>query len=468
MVTDRPLAGRASSVVEARMGRHSVVVVDDDSSIRFAVRAFLQHHGYDVVEAASCAAAGEVLSRLRPDAVLLDFELPDGTALDLLPRLRDAEIPVIVLTANGTIDLAVRAIKEGADQFLTKPVELPALFEIIQRVIEHRRDRSKRVATERRDSRAPADPFIGKSPVIQALRDDAKRLAEADGPVLILGETGSGKGVLANWLHRNGPRSDEAFVDLNCAGLSRELLESDLFGHERGAFTGANAQKRGLLEVAHRGSFFLDELGDVDLTVQPRLLKVLEEKRFRRLGDVQDRQVDVRLIAATHQDLAEAVREKRFRADLYFRINTLPLRIPSLRERADDLPALAERLLAGIAPARGGLELSPRAISRLQRYSWPGNVRELRNVLERATILSRGGVLDVGDLRFEADAAPSSASGTHDGDQDLTLEQIEKRHIERVLRQEHGKVVRAADKLGVPKSSLYYKIKKHGILLPKA
>jgi DNA-binding NtrC family response regulator len=449
------------------MGRHSVVIVDDDSSIRFAVRAFLQRHDYDVVEAGSCAAAGEVLSRLRPDAVLLDFELPDGTALDLLPRLRDAEIPVIVLTANGTIDLAVRAIKEGADQFLTKPVELPALFEVIQRVIEHRRDRSKRVATERRDARAPADPFIGKSPAIQALRDEASRLSEADGPVLILGETGSGKGVLANWLHRNGPRSEEAFVDLNCAGLSRELLESDLFGHERGAFTGANAQKRGLLEVAHRGSFFLDELGDVDLTVQPRLLKVLEEKRFRRLGDVQDRQVDVRLIAATHQDLSEAVREKRFRADLYFRINTLPLRIPPLRERADDLPALAERLLAQLAPARGHLELSPRAVAQLQRYSWPGNVRELRNVLERATILSRGGLLDVADLRFEAEAAPSSTAGARDDGQDLTLEQIEKRHIERVLQQEHGKVVRAAEKLGVPKSSLYYKIKKHGIPLPK-
>ncbi|GAC1340000.1 MAG: sigma-54 dependent transcriptional regulator [Myxococcales bacterium] len=448
------------------MGRHSVVVVDDDSSIRFAIRAYLQRHAYEVIEAGTCAEAGEILARVRPDAALLDYELPDGTALDLLPRLRDAEVPVVVLTANGTIDLAVRAIKEGADQFLTKPVELPALFDVLQRVIEHRRDRSKRVAVERRDARSAPDPFIGTSPAILQLREEAGRLAAADGPVLILGETGSGKGVLASWLHRNGPRADEAFVDLNCAGLSRELLESDLFGHERGAFTGASAQKRGLLEVAHRGSLFLDELGDVDLQVQPRLLKVLEEKRFRRIGDVQDRQVDVRLIAATHQDLSEAVREKRFRADLFFRISTLPLRIPPLRERAADIPALAERLLAGLSPARGHLELSPRAVAQLQEYRWPGNVRELRNVLERATILSRGGVLDVADLRFDAAAGTSGGGGEQDTS-GLTLEQVEKLQIERVLRRENGKVVRAAEKLGVPKSSLYSKLKKHGIPLPK-
>jgi DNA-binding NtrC family response regulator len=449
------------------MSPHSIVVVDDDPSIRFAVQAYLGRRDYQVILAGSCAEALQVLGSSRPDVALLDYELPDGTALDLLPRLRDAGIPMVVLTANGTIDLAVRAIKEGADQFLTKPVELAVLFEVLQRVIEQQRDRSKRVATERREARAAPDPFLGTSPAVRALREEASRLSEADGPVLLLGETGSGKGVLANWLHRNGPRREEAFVDLNCAGLSRELLESDLFGHERGAFTGATAQKRGLLEVAHRGTLFLDEVGDVDLQVQPRLLKVLEEKRFRRLGDVQDRQVEVRLIAATHLDLSDAVRDKRFRADLYFRINTLPLRIPPLRERLGDLPALAGRLLQELGSAQRPVELTPAAIDRLRRHSWPGNVRELRNVLERAAILSRGDVLDVADLRFDADGAGAEGRPGEDGNEGLTLEETEKRQIDRVLRRENGKVALAAAKLGIPKSSLYQKLKKHGIPLPK-
>jgi transcriptional regulator with PAS, ATPase and Fis domain len=244
-------------------------------------------------------------------------------------------------------------------------------------------------------------------------------------------------------------------------------LESDLFGHERGAFTGATAQKRGLLEVAHRGTLFLDEIGDIDLQVQPRLLKVLEEKRFRRLGDVQDRQVEVRLIAATHLDLSDAVRAKRFRADLYFRINTLPLRIPPLRERLDDLPALAARLLQDLGSAQRRVELTPAALDRLRRYSWPGNVRELRNVLERAAILSRSAVLDAADLRFDADGAAGAAAPGEDGNEGLTLEETEKRQIDRVLRRENGKVALAAARLGVPKSSLYQKLKKHGIRLPK-
>jgi transcriptional regulator with PAS, ATPase and Fis domain len=283
--------------------------------------------------------------------------------------------------------------------------------------------------------------------------------------VLILGETGTGKGVLARWLHENSPRADEAFVDLNCAGLTRELLETELFGHEKGAFTSATASKQGLFEVAHRGTIFLDEVGDVDLQIQPKLLKVLEEKRFRRLGDVRDWQVDVRLIAATHQDIGQLVREKRFRDDLYFRISTIPLSFPSLRDRIEDIPTLAQYLLNKVSAdlGRGELMLDQGCIQALQAYSWPGNIRELRNVIERAVLLSDQKQISLNDLHFDGHTqlrAPFL-------DTNLTLLEIEKQHIERVLQEEHGRVEKAAKRLGIPRSSLYQKIKKHQILTSK-
>jgi transcriptional regulator with PAS, ATPase and Fis domain len=279
--------------------------------------------------------------------------------------------------------------------------------------------------------------------------------------VLILGETGTGKGVLARWLHENSPRAEEAFVDLNCAGLTRELLETELFGHEKGAFTSATASKQGLFEVAHRGSIFLDEVGDVDLQIQPKLLKVLEEKRFRRLGDVRDRQVDVRLIAATHQDLGQLVREKRFRDDLYFRISTIPLSFPSLRERIEDIPTLAQYMLDKVSAdlGRGELRLDQGCIQALQAYSWPGNIRELRNVIERAVLLSDQKNITLNDLHFDGHAQV----GAPFLDSSLTLLELEKQHIERVLQEERGRVEKAAKRLGIPRSSLYQKIKKHQI-----
>jgi len=278
---------------------------------------------------------------------------------------------------------------------------------------------------------------------------------------LIRGETGSGKGVLARWLHENSLRADEAFVDLNCAGLSRELLETELFGHEKGAFTSATASKQGLFEVAHRGTIFLDEVGDVDLQIQPKLLKVLEEKRFRRVGDVRDRQVDVRLIAATHQDLGQFVREKKFRDDLYFRISTIPLSFPPLRERIEDIPTVAQYLLNKVSVdlGRGELILDEDCIRALQAYSWPGNIRELRNVIERAVLLSDQHCITIKDLHFDG----HGSVGAPFLDSRLTLLELEKQHIERVLQEEHGKVEKAAKRLGIPRSSLYQKIKKHQI-----
>jgi DNA-binding NtrC family response regulator len=449
-----------------------ILIVDDEPGIRFGVRDFLESEGLDVDEAETVAGAEKAVREGHPDAVVLDHMLPDGTALDLLPRIRefDASLPVVVLTGHATIDLAVRAVKEGADQFLAKPVELPALLVMLQRLIESQREKRRQIAGRARQCREAVDPFTGTSAAIRALAEQARRVVGTSSPILVEGETGSGKGVLARWLHRNGPRAEEPFVDMNCAGLSRDFLETELFGHEKGAYTGAVASKQGLLEVAHRGVMFLDEIGDLDPQVQPKLLKVLEEKRFRRLGEVRDRQVDVQLVAASHQNLPLLVQEKKFRGDLYFRISTIPLRVPSLRERPEDVPILARQILDGFAAdlGRRGLRLSPEAERALSTYSWPGNVRELRNVLERALLLCGRDVLEPADLRFEGPVAPAPAAAEPPAsDTLLTLEEIERRHIERVLRDMGGRVAEASQRLGIPRSTLYQKIKRFSISLPR-
>ncbi|HKY42234.1 MAG TPA: sigma-54 dependent transcriptional regulator [Pyrinomonadaceae bacterium] len=449
------------------MARNKVLVVDDEAGVRFGIRDFLEQHGYEIEEAESCQDAQHLFRTSRPDIVIADYMLADGTALDLLPRLReiDSQIPLLVLTAHGSIDLAVRAIKEGAEQFLTKPLELPTLLVILQRLLQKQRNHNKQLASKSRQVRQAIDPFIGTSPAIRALKDQARKILSTESPVLILGETGTGKGVLARWLHENSPRADEAFVDLNCAGLTRELLETELFGHEKGAFTSATASKQGLFEVAHRGTIFLDEVGDVDLQIQPKLLKVLEEKRFRRLGDVRDRQVDVRLIAATHQDIGQLVREKKFRDDLYFRISTIPLSFPSLRDRIEDIPTMAQYLLDKVSAdlGRGDLRLDQGCLQALQAYSWPGNIRELRNVIERAVLLSDQKHITLNDLHFDG----HTQVGAPFLDSRLTLLELEKQHIERVLQEEHGRVEKAAKRLGIPRSSLYQKLKKHQITSSK-
>jgi len=449
------------------MAKNKVLVIDDEPGVRFGIRDFLEQQGYEIQEADSCEDAQHLFRTIRPDIVIADYMLPDGTALDLLPRLKeiDSDIPLLVLTAHGSIDLAVRAIKEGAEQFLTKPLELPALAVILTRLLQKQRNHHKQLASKTRQIRQFIDPFIGTSSAIKALADQARKILTTESPVLILGETGSGKGVLAKWLHENSSRADEAFVDLNCAGLSRELLETELFGHEKGAFTSATASKQGLFEVAHRGTIFLDEVGDVDLQIQPKLLKVLEEKRFRRVGDVRDRQVDVRLIAATHQDMGQLVREKKFRDDLYFRISTIPLSFPSLRDRKEDIPTLAQYLLTKVSTDLGRSEVSldDECVRALQEYSWPGNVRELRNVIERAVFLSEEKTIGLRDLHFDGHASVS----TPFFDSRLTLIELERQHIERVLNEEGGRVEKAAKRLGIPRSSLYQKIKKHQIQTSK-
>ena len=433
-----------------------VLVVDDEAAIRFALGSFLQNSGYDVEEAESCASALETFRKNPPHAVVLDMYLGDGSALDLMPRFfaLDSLIPIVVVTAHGSIEHAVEAIKAGATQYLTKPVALPALETLLRRCLEDSSHRRRGAAEEVRRERAAPDPFKGSSMAMLTLERDATRVARSDSPVLVLGETGAGKGVLARWIHDHSARSNEAFVDLNCAGFSKEFLESELFGYERGAFTGAVNSKPGLLELAHRGTLFLDEIGELDPSIQPKLLKVLEDQRFRRLGSVKERQVDVRIMAATHRDVLKQVREEQFRADLFYRLSVISLSVPALRERREDLGEIVDDAFRQLASScgRGALELSASARSALEEHAWPGNIRELRNVLERALLFARGPLINAADLRFDTFSEVS--------DDPESLEALSRLHIERTLAKYGQNVAATARALGISRSTLYERLQK--------
>ena len=446
-----------------------LLIVDDDPAIQTAIAVFFEAHGYAVITAADVATAQVAFRSRRPDAAIIDFILPDGDALTLLERFHavDANCPTIVLTGHGSISLAVEAIQHGASHFLTKPVDLSALATVVERLLASEALRRKDVARHATSRSAPApSPFLGDSAAIRDLESQVIRILHSDCPILITGETGAGKGVLARWIHANGSRASAPFVDLNCAGLSRELLDTELFGHEKGAFTGAVNSKAGLFEVAHGGTMFLDEIGDVDLQVQPKLLKVVDEKRFRRLGDVTDRTVDVRLIGATHRDLVGRAMCGDFRADLFFRLSTLPIHLPALRERVSDIPVLADAILQTIRRdgARRDMRMTASATAALLRYSWPGNIRELRNVIERAALLSDSNLIDAADLHLVG-SRPYPHSLPHD-DVELSLEDVERRHIELVLKHEDGHVDRAASRLGISRSSLYNKVRQYALRMP--
>jgi len=444
-----------------------LLVVDDEPSTRFGAREFFAARGWTVLEASSAAEFWERLEDFRPDVVVLDYRLPDATALDLLPPLRERfpHLPAIILTGFGSIDLAVRAMQCGASQFLTKPVNLPALADLIERIDQEQRVSRAWLATQQKEKRSSPDPFLGQSRVVRQLETQARRVAAADSPVLLCGETGTGKGVLARWLHNHSRRASQPFVDVNCAALGGELLQSELFGHEKGAFTGALERKPGLLELAHGGTLFLDEIGDMEIPVQAKLLKVVEEQRFRRLGGVVDLKVDVRVISATHHDLEQAVERRAFRSDLYYRIATVVLRLPPLRERKEDIPLLAAALLRQLPPGpRGGSwQLSPDGVDALVAYDWPGNIRELRNVLERATLLAEGSTVTAQHLAFTTRANEPASKRTGEIELPLPLAEVEKRHILRVLEAVDGDVARAAEWLGVPRSTLYQRLQRYGV-----
>ena len=456
-----------SSEIQGPAKAH-ILLVEDDPAVRRGVREYLLASGFEISEADTCATAQIQFQTVRIDMAIVDYHLPDGNALHLITTFKgiDRDVPVVVLTGHGSIDLAVRTIQAGAEQFLTKPVDLASLLVVIEKCLEHGRNRRHVTGDQVGQARQSNDPFLGTSAAIRALKQQAMRVVKSHAPVLILGETGAGKGVLARWMHSNGPRSREPYVDLNCAGLARELIESELFGHEKGAFTGATAAKAGLIEVAHRGTVFLDEIGDLDIAVQPKLLKVLEEKRFRRVGDVRERTVDVRFIAAANQDLERRAEEKSFRQDLLYRINTVTLLVPALRERPEDIPELAQTILESLARdmPSGRRSLTASAIAALQSYHWPGNVRELRNTLEHAVLLTDGSCIDAGALALSGRGRRSDPPSSGD----LTLKAAEIQEITRALHAEGGRVERAAQRLGVPRSSLYQKIRKYGIAIPRA
>jgi DNA-binding NtrC family response regulator len=445
------------------MAKAKILVVDDDEIILFAIKDFLEVHGFIVDDAETCAEA-EIRYRAEVyDAVTLDYSLPDGNALELLPKLKaiDAGVPIVLLTGHASIELAVRAIQLGAEQFLVKPLDLPALLVVLKRALENQQNRRKQMARDSLDRpQREVDPFAGQSAAIQRLEEQSRLAAMTESPILIQGETGTGKSELARWLHRNSSRASEPMLELNCSGFSKEILESELFGHEKGAFTGAISVKVGLLEAAHRGTVFLDEIGDMDLQIQPKILKALEEKRFRRLGGVQDRKVDFRLIAATHQKLDRLMQEQLFRSDLFYRISAIQISVPPLRERAEDISIFAQIILDRLTSdcGRMSMRLSQKAVVKLQKHSWPGNIRELRNVLERALMGAKSSVIDAQDLDFAA--TPELGGGG--GQTTLTLKELERNYITQVLQEEGGHVDRAAKRLDIPRSTLYQKLKTYG------
>jgi DNA-binding NtrC family response regulator len=440
----------------------SLLIIDDEPAVRFGISKYLEGEGFSIKEAACLEEARSVLGRQSFQAILLDVCLPDGDGLEFLKqiRLQDATVPVIMITGHGSIAMAVEAMREGADHFLTKPVDLRELDVLLTKSIQ--------LGSMRRENRAlkvrpkAISPFLGESQAMREVLPLVSAACRHRSPLLIRGETGTGKGLLARFIHEQGPNADEPFVELNCAALKGDLLESELFGHAKGAFTGAVEAKEGLLERAHRGTLFLDEIGDMDLAVQAKFLKVLEEKRFRPVGRIEERVSDFRLIGATHQDLEKKIGDGTFRQDLFYRINTLALTLPPLRDRPEDLPPLVAHLLTFIAGGRRSPEVGPKVLERLRRYSWPGNIRELHNVLERAWILSDGKELGVEHFAFLSPDEPAAAHGALPPD-GMDLNSAERAHILVVLRHASANVPEAAKMLGVSRATLYRKISQHGI-----
>ncbi len=445
----------------------SILLIDDDADVLRAVGDYFDEIGYEVGRADAAEAGFEAFDRMRPDVVILDLHLPDLGGLDVLERLRSQGGSVILLTGQGDIETAVRAMQLGAEHFLTKPVDLSHLAAAAARVCDKVRLARHNALLRQQAHGNNGLESLGVSPAIRELGRQVELLAASErSTVLLTGESGTGKGWMARVIHHLSPRASRPFVDVTCGGVSATLLESELFGHEKGAFADAKARRQGLLELADRGTVFLDEIGDLAPDVQARLLKLLEANTFRRLGGTRDIPVDLRVVAATNRDLAAEVRAGRFREDLYSRLSVLPLHLPALRERArEDRLALVTRILADLAPQMPGCPsaTSAEALDRLVSAAWPGNVREMRNVVERAMILARG-VAQIGVEHLPADLRRGGGTGGGGGrHQPQALAEVERVHIEKTLRFHGGNRTRAAHELGISRATLINKIKAYGL-----
>lgn len=463
----------------------SIYVVDDDPSAREAIRGVIRSAGF---KALAFASAREFLAHRRdPElaCLVLDVEMPELSGLDLQDRLNAANdnLPIIFVTGYGDVPMSVTAIKNGAVDFLTKPLDADALFEALQRALVLCRSRAvERTEASRafRTASAPlVDGIVGTSPALRSLLQQVKTVAGTDATVLIQGETGTGKERVARALHDLSNRSQGRFVKVNCAAIPSGLLESELMGHEKGAFTGALTQRIGRFELAHNGTIFLDEIGELPLELQPKLLRLLQEREFERVGSTRTVRSDTRVIAATNRDLHAMVTARAFREDLYYRLNVFPLCVPPLRERRTDLPLLAEHFMDEVARRLGRQlqRLSPEALERLANYDWPGNIRELQNVIERAVILAENGVVvlpqlsstptlaaEAPTLQVTRGSSPPPAFGSEG------LDAVSRAHILHVLNETNWVVAGphgAAARLEMKRSTLNFRMRKLGIVRPR-
>ena len=441
-----------------------ILVVDDDAASRTGLQALLERHGYRVEAAATGADALEKARSFRPTVVLADLVMPGMDGLELLRNLQD-EAPfavTILLTGQGTIETAVQAMKAGAYDYLTKPVDLGHLTLLLEKAVDRGRI-GREVALLRRQSGTGDRPvLLGRSAAIQAVLQQIEQAAPGTAPVLILGESGTGKELVARTLHALSPRARAAFVGVNCAAIPESLLESEIFGHEKGAFTGALERRIGCFEMADGGTLLLDEVAEMHPTVQAKFLRVLEEGTIRRIGGKTEIQVDVRVVAATNQDPEAAVRDGKLRADLFYRLNVFPIALPPLRDHPEDIAPLAEAFL-GDSAARNGrapMAISPAALHFLQRYTWPGNVRELRNVIERAVLLAGGEIIEPSHLPEalrETPQAPTTAP-TLTLSLGITVEEAERALILKSLELAGHNKTRAAAILGISVKTLHNKL----------
>jgi len=451
--------------------QRSALVVDDEPGHRMLVRAVLEDAGWRVTDAPSGEAALALLDRAQPHVALVDMKMPGMDGLTLMRELhaRIPALPVVLLTAFGSVGTAVEAMKQGAFDYLTKPADNDELTAVLEKSYEYRRllEENARLRSELQGGATEA--LVGASPSILRVRELIEQAGPSEATVLILGESGTGKELVARSLHRASPRAEGPLVTINCAALTESLLESELFGHERGAFTGAVERKRGLLEVADGGTLLLDEIGEFPLALQPKLLRALQERKFRRVGGTAEIESDVRIVAATNRDLPTMIAAGAFREDLYYRLNVVTLEVPPLRRRSEDIPLLALHFLLrfGNELGRRIRTIAPEVLAILQAHAWPGNVRELRNIIERGTLFCLSDTLRPEDLpeALSGRAIDSAATALPELGRPLPelLDEMEERLIRLALVRARGVQAQAAELLGVSRSNLQYKLKKYGM-----